>query len=998
MVKRLTLFVFILISLSAAAQEFYVKQFGVDDGLPADVIKACSQDSLGYFWIATDEGLVKFDGITFTTYRKEMHSNYFKGFSKTRKGKLYAFGDLDFFEIRNLGDTVLFKKVCPVSNIENDTTLSYPKLVYEDVEGSLWISESQAVVRISKGSFKRYEFDITNRTPVFLRSFQIFEDQNKDLYVTSFQGNVFKYNAEIDGFVPFNVKFPSKIEYTSVFNNKIIIGSSEGVWESTLLDSGGLEAPKLKWHIPFVSYLTPISERKFLISTREDHHYIADFEKNKLATLSYTVNNINNLYVSTEHDIWLSGNDGLILLKENLFQGVNKDEINFIESIAIDDAGIVYYATSLSLYAYDPTSKVNKVVLNLPDGYFQSLVSTPDGIWVSNAFKVFLINEGKIKKEFDFGDEKRFVTSISKDSKNNIWLAIPGRKEVFMIDRSFNLHAFNVEGNNTVINTIREAKDGMYLASSGDDSFLFFKSSKDSVFRNLRHKTNFDKQSVLNVTSLAVIDDNVWLATTDGMLKYDQKTIERINLGSETKQPIRSIYPYKKDKLLIANALGFILYDITSGSYTLYNESSGLLSRTITRQGFCVDKIGRVWIGTSHGLCYSVKPLVFNKQTNEPKIIDIKLEGTHLNSFKNLQVPYGDFVSLELSSITFPESEVNFQYRILPDKQWVPVVGNMIQIPSKRSGDYTMAIRAIKNGGYDWSNILHLNYTVNRPYWEKYWFYFIVLVAISVLVIITYIIVNTRNKKINQKLQLLIDQRTKDLKVSNEELSQLNIEKNNFIGIVAHDLKSPLSQIKGFISLMKLDSKVDKAGEQYLDQMNSSVTRLNEMISKILDVDAIESKKLNLKIEAINASEIVEEIADRYIHIARKKNIKINKQITPEVFVLADTQYLQEVLDNLLSNAIKFSPFDKQVYVNLSSQLDKVQFEVKDEGPGLTEDDKKKIFGKFQRLSARPTGNEISTGLGLSIVKRFVSEMNGDVWCECNKDKGASFFVTLPKT
>jgi signal transduction histidine kinase len=106
--------------------------------------------------------------------------------------------------------------------------------------------------------------------------------------------------------------------------------------------------------------------------------------------------------------------------------------------------------------------------------------------------------------------------------------------------------------------------------------------------------------------------------------------------------------------------------------------------------------------------------------------------------------------------------------------------------------------------------------------------------------------------------------------------------------------------------------------------------------------------------------------------------------------------YTEQVFENLISNAIKFSPGRKKVFINLTLKDEHAIGEIKDEGPGMTEEDKKKLFGKYQKLSARPTGNEISTGLGLSIVKKFVDAMGGEIWCESEAGKGASFLVKLP--
>ncbi len=231
----------------------------------------------------------------------------------------------------------------------------------------------------------------------------------------------------------------------------------------------------------------------------------------------------------------------------------------------------------------------------------------------------------------------------------------------------------------------------------------------------------------------------------------------------------------------------------------------------------------------------------------------------------------------------------------------------------------------------------------------------------------------------------------------NEELLNLNNEKNNLIGIVAHDLKSPLNQMKGLLSIIKLTSEsLDQETVEYLTMMESSTTRLTDMIGKILDTEAIDSKKVNLTIEQVNLPEILNVLIERFEISAQQKNIQIFPSIDSNVLVCADRIYAEQVFENLISNSIKFSPPNKRIFVNLISRDGKAIGEIKDEGPGISAEDKKKLFGKYQKLSARPTGNEISTGLGLSIVKKFVDAMGGEIWCESDAGKGASFFVKLP--
>ncbi|MEO7988120.1 MAG: tetratricopeptide repeat-containing sensor histidine kinase [Chryseolinea sp.] len=249
---------------------------------------------------------------------------------------------------------------------------------------------------------------------------------------------------------------------------------------------------------------------------------------------------------------------------------------------------------------------------------------------------------------------------------------------------------------------------------------------------------------------------------------------------------------------------------------------------------------------------------------------------------------------------------------------------------------------------------------------------------------------NSKNQKI--KNRKITDQK-EEIERKNEDLISLNEEKNNLIGIVAHDLKSPVNQIKGLLSLVKMTCKSDDESFKYLDMTEQSTLRLSDMISKILNVEAIESKQLNLVIEKVNFSEVVMANVNRSVVEAARKQIQLCTSITKNVMVNADLSYTDQVIENLLSNAIKFSPPGKNIFINITLHNTVALFEVRDEGPGLSESDKKKLFKKYQKLSATPTGNESSTGLGLSIVKKFVDAMNGEIWCESESGKGASFFV-----
>ncbi|MGQ9804844.1 MAG: tetratricopeptide repeat-containing sensor histidine kinase [Chlorobiales bacterium] len=244
----------------------------------------------------------------------------------------------------------------------------------------------------------------------------------------------------------------------------------------------------------------------------------------------------------------------------------------------------------------------------------------------------------------------------------------------------------------------------------------------------------------------------------------------------------------------------------------------------------------------------------------------------------------------------------------------------------------------------------------------------------------------------------LTKQKNADLRRLNAELSEANRLKTELLGIAAHDLKNPLQLIFGFAELIG-ERTNDDFVQQYAQRIRAASERMLEMITLLLQDAAISQGKIALSISEVNVSELCESVIEFYRARAEEKSQVLNSQIEPNCIVPADRQYLFQIIENLLSNAIKYSEREKNITLSLRRVASEgvIEIAVRDEGQGLTKEDLSKLFGKFQRLSAKPTGNESSTGLGLSIVKELVELHHGKIWAESEgKNKGTTFFVQLP--
>ncbi|HMB90376.1 MAG TPA: ATP-binding protein, partial [Rhodothermales bacterium] len=237
----------------------------------------------------------------------------------------------------------------------------------------------------------------------------------------------------------------------------------------------------------------------------------------------------------------------------------------------------------------------------------------------------------------------------------------------------------------------------------------------------------------------------------------------------------------------------------------------------------------------------------------------------------------------------------------------------------------------------------------------------------------------------------------KELRVTNEELREVSEMKSQLLRIAAHDLKNPLNGIREFAKILKEEIESGTPSIELLDLIHLSSDQMLDMVSKILDSEMLESGQLNLEMQPVSVARVAESVVRHNRPQAERKGETLLLHLDEDdpCMVTASPDWLRDALDNLVSNAIKYSPFDKTIWVTVKRHGDIVQFSVRDEGPGLTAQDKQKLFGKFQRLSATPTSDESSTGLGLSIVKQIVDLHGGRVWAESKAGAGSTFTIEL---
>ncbi len=274
-----------------------------------------------------------------------------------------------------------------------------------------------------------------------------------------------------------------------------------------------------------------------------------------------------------------------------------------------------------------------------------------------------------------------------------------------------------------------------------------------------------------------------------------------------------------------------------------------------------------------------------------------------------------------------------------------------------------------------------------------------ILVTATLVVLLRALIKTKEQAKLMQLQSREIQRHVKELELQNDELQKLNQEKVQIISLVSHDLKGPFNRIFALTQLMNSDSE-NLTNEQieYLGKIHQIAVDGLGMVRNILDSRKLDDKGIELTLMQFDLSTLATSLVKNYRTVAGKKKIEINFETDAYLVVTADKLYLGRIIENLLSNAVKFSPEGRKIIVKLSLLPNIVEFSVRDDGPGISKEDQLKLYQRFQQLSARPTGGESSSGLGLFIVKTIVDKMGGEILCESELGHGAKFILRLPNT
>jgi signal transduction histidine kinase/ligand-binding sensor domain-containing protein len=997
-----------------------------ENGLVSNLAKSISQDNEGYIWIATDAGLSRFDGSTFLNFQNALPSLYVKDIAKGSDNKIKVVSDLGIGDFAEQNGVFHYQEILRSSRQLSADKLYYPKHIFEDSRGTMWISDLSGISTLQNGVFHKIYFDEKYHADSYFRSFSIVELAGHEIYASSLNGYLFVYDERRQNFtwIPFvNPKPGFTINALYVYStSSFLIGTSDGLYLADL-SSGQMKFNKIN-NLQQISAIAINEDNDLFVGTWADGLY-----SGKLNSLTkykpLTFSSIKSLFVDKQNNLWAASDDGIAMMKKTRFGNlVSEKEQNtrgiYIQQILTDKYKTIYYSDESALYKIENQGSNHiPVKLSTPTGArILSFAIAPDGFWISyrdNHFEYRDKNSFKVLFSYNLKDDR--LNSLFADNKGYLWAWLGKRRQIIRISPDFKSEFFDFKFDDAdYINFFKQSEDGtIYCAGYGINSFIFKFDTLSNRFVNLIPSYNNQAKTQIQVFDLQFIDNGkMLLATSVGVLLYKNQNITSYMTPAFFGSRITKAILFDKDKIWLGTDKGILYLSRNDSIY--FDRQDGLNNSSIIFQGLKEDADGNLWVATANGVCLWQTKINTISKTPDPFFSNIMIGGKELpdnypdrHEFLSGTILTGSFISL-----CYPSDRVLFRYRLIGfDSTWsIPHHLNTINLYGLPSGNYVLQIQA-KSPELYWSNIVNYSILI-VPHWyfSSLMISIYMIVFLGLLAYLVFLIMDKRLKRLHKRgelLQELVNQRTNDLLEAKEKterlledsektnrlLEEATVQKSHMLSITSHDLKNPLQSIIGFSEIILDEAKepdIKNMGGLIYDSSKDMLRHINE----ILDTAAIESKNLNLNMKNVSVNDIIKEVVRNNNNRALQKKQKLQVTLKEDNIVTADEHWLKIAIDNIVSNAIKYSPFGKNIYITSETRDSDVLIKIKDEGQGLTEEDKQKMFTQYQRLSARPTDGESSTGLGLSIVKDIIEFHKGKVWVESKKGEGAEFIIQLP--
>lgn len=1036
------------------AQYIFSTSYTMDDGLAANRIYNILQDSLGFMWFCTDDGLSRFDGIRFKNYYlsdyvKTAVSNRVRSILIDRKNKMWIGLDNGIVIYDSHRDT--FRAFDITTDTGESIDASVVDMI-EDSDGEIWIATNgKGLYRFSPHApaqlsvYRNITKDIRSTTQNSITT--LFQDVRQNIWVGTESEGVYCFDKEEDKFISYkNTNDPNSLSDNSIL--KLFEDSHGNLWIGTFQNGLDLFNPSTQTFTNF--------QDKSPDNLLYHIHDIKEYRPGELLIASDngigffkvengTIVKTNNppFRISTETDKFIHAI--YIDKEESLWMGTYFDGVKFYSTF---QNYFHYYSCTSS--SHDQSGKVINVIREDKDNSFW--IGTDDnGIFRFNdktqeitpfrnatsigttyycihdllldGSKLFAATYERGLEIFDLrtGEMKSYLhnpeDSTSIPSSNVFCLYKASNGHIY-IGTSNGICYYNpitdcfsrVETINCRISCIVEDYSGTIWIGTRING-LFSYNIKTEKINSYRHS---DSQNSLTSDAISTlcIDQRkrLWIGTYGwGLCRYNSESdnftgYKQLNLPNKI---VSSIIP-TGDLLWISTNKGLAQFNIETGHLKTYSKSNGLYNEQFTPGAGYESPDGRIFLGSTDGFCYFSPQNLQENRYNPPVILtNITISGKDVNEKTPDSPLQHSIVYTSKISLKHSQSVVGFDFAALS------------YIAPKENGYQYMLEGLDSDWQFTKGSNNHLSYA-NLPAGEyvlrikgtnsdKIWSPHEVALKIKVLppffrsrlaymiYIIALLIIMLLTVWYYIKRTENI-QKERIRKINDEKEKELYDSKINFFTNIAHEIRTPLSLIIGPLEYLMEKTDFNDIHREYLGIIEQNYKRLHALVTQLLDFRKVDADAYMLSYDSYKVKETITKVIGIFELSAIQKKISIDVSSIPEeMMIVTDEEAFIKIISNLLSNALKYA---KSMIQITALEMDKeIVTTITDDGIGVTNEEKDKIFKAFYQVKTNSDINKLGIGIGLHMTRSLVQLMNGKIEVTDRPDgeSGVSISVYLPK-
>jgi signal transduction histidine kinase/ligand-binding sensor domain-containing protein/DNA-binding response OmpR family regulator len=1011
------------------------KNYSVNEGLSQSTINCILQDSIGYMWFGTRAGgLNRFDGYSFKHYNRSIFG---EDVLKSDEIICLAEGDFQylFFGTEDEGVYLLDRQTEEINHfyLEESALCLY----FEKSTAALWIGTNSGLfiksvfIKNNPGGLRIINNEVVSSI-VSDKDDNIFVATNKNLYV-------FNSNAQIIR----KVHLETNVNRNSVIRNlcctdrgnQVWISNGYGLWYIQNRDYDHIQNAFLFENIEGFDdvivrgIISDTSDNIWIGTTRGLIKYLP--AENQIHIILKQINNTNSLFHNSvyslaedkEGNVWAGTWSGISMISDKLTKFSHVRHIdhldyslsnNMVSSFAESEAGLWVGTEQGGLNLLDKKAgrfrhfKYSKD--NTPDArdHIKYLFTdSRNNLWIGT------FGAGVRKRNLQNGTEKYYlknarIFSIAEFPENILWVGtISGLYKTTLsgdVLKIYNTDTINPGSlhNNFITCLYKSGKNKLWVGTRKGGVALYIPDIDDFMVFRRKNKNSGELESDYIICISEDNDGNIWIGTDFGLYCFDEPRqcfIKAPYLTELQNYLINGIVFDEVNNTWISTNNGVYKYDFKLSTLHKFKLSDGLQGFEFNRGAYFTSANGSIFFGGINGFnIIDPDDVELNAVLPEPviksirtynKTINLEYFGTKTLVLNHMQ----NDLYIEFAALSYINPEDNYYSYMLKGYQYdwsEPDKNRTVSYTNLSPGEYEFMLKVSNNDNVWNRDFNQVKLVIKPPYWKTNIAYIIYTV---IAFVVLYLIRKTIIARQKQKMQLIYERNQKI------QIQELNEMKLRYFTNISHEFRTPLTLIKGPLADLEKQLKEKPESQNHLKIINRNTNRLLNLINQLLDFRKVEKDLIEPSIKEGKLSAFTEELVNDFSHQAMERGVKLIYKVDDsdaEAYQWFDPYIIDKIIFNLLSNALKFTPENGEINVALKIDKNEAVIEVKDNGEGIGEEDKNKIFDRFYSSKNLMKHNFSGSGIGLALSKRLIEIHLGSIEVESRKGEGTRFILHFP--